>query len=77
MKKKIPGTIYKPSNTNRLYIKYRSVRYATGLMNLKKLIEESGLNYQKMMSKLQRGTELNVEESQKIQNILNKIKALV
>ncbi len=50
---------------------------ATGLMNLKKLIEESGLNYQKMMSKLQRGTELNVEESQKIQNILNKIKALI
>ena len=50
---------------------------ATGLMNLKKLIEESGLNYQKMMSKLQRGTELNVEESQKIQIILNKIKALI
>lgn len=50
---------------------------ATGLMNLKKLIEESGLNYQKMMYKLQRGTELNVEESPKIQNILNKIKALI
>jgi hypothetical protein len=50
---------------------------ATGLMNLKKLVEESGLNYQKMMSKLQRGTELNVEESQKIQSILNKIKALI
>lgn len=35
MKKKIPGTIYKPSNTNRLYIKYRSVRYATGLPDSK------------------------------------------
>jgi hypothetical protein len=50
---------------------------ATGLINFKKLIEEAGLNYGKLLAKLYRNTQLNVEESAALQNILNKIKALI
>ena len=50
---------------------------ATGLINFRKLIESSGLNYSKIMSKLSHNRQLDVDESNKIQNILNKLKALI
>lgn len=50
---------------------------ATGLINFRKLIESSGLNYSKIMSKLSHNRQLDVDESHKIQTILNKLKALI
>ncbi len=49
----------------------------TGLINFRKLIESSGLNYFKIMSKLSHNRQLDVDESAKIQATLNTMKALI
>lgn len=49
----------------------------TGLINFRKLIESSGLNYSKIMSKLSHNRQLDVDESAKIQATLNTMKALI
>jgi len=50
--------------------------HSKGLINFVKLAEEAGINYQTLMAKISRGSELKVNEAEAIENALNKLVGL-
>jgi len=53
-------------------IKMKDLETLRPIISLKRLLDLAGLNYNNIMSKKQRNTELKVDESEKIENALSK-----
>lgn len=52
-------------------IKTEDLMLMSRIINMKKLCEEAGLNYFNLYNKINRGTEIKVDESEKLEKTLN------